>query len=93
MNSFGQRLIDDFDAPHLAPVRDAFLDGAYFIYGHTLAQRTLGIGHQSEWAQAQFHSRSQLNAFYTKLGRAMPNTATTQQQLIALKSTISSMTP
>ncbi len=52
MNSFGQKLVDDFDAPELAPVRQAFLDGAYFIYGHTALQRALGLGYQSAWAQA-----------------------------------------
>ena len=44
MNAPGQKLIDDFDAPELAPVRQAFLDGAYFIYGHTVMQRGAGIG-------------------------------------------------
>ena len=53
MNAFGQRLVDDFDAPELAPVRQAFLDGAHFIYGHTVLQRALGLGYQSQWAQTQ----------------------------------------
>src|SRR5688572_1386732 len=48
MNSYGQKLVDDFNAPELAPVRQAFLDGAYFIYGHTLAQRAWGRGYQSD---------------------------------------------
>jgi hypothetical protein len=69
MNAYGQKLVDDFDAPELAPVRDAFLDGAYFIYGHTVAQRTLGFGYQSEWVQNQFSTRRERNAFYTQLGR------------------------
>ena len=53
MNSPGNKLVDDFDAPELAPMRQAFLDGAHFIYGHTVMQRTLGLGYQSAWAQAQ----------------------------------------
>jgi hypothetical protein len=69
MNSYGQKLVDDFDAPELAPVRDAFIDGAFFIYGHTVAQRTLGFGYQSEWAQNHFPTRRERNAFYTQLGR------------------------
>ena len=52
MNSFGQKLVDDFDQPELAPLRDAFMDGAYFIYGHTVMQRALGLGYQSEWAKS-----------------------------------------
>jgi hypothetical protein len=72
MNAHGLKLVDDFDAPELAPVRQAFLDGAYFIYGHTVAQRTLGIGYQSDWAQAELPTREQRNAFYTALGRRVP---------------------
>jgi hypothetical protein len=72
MNSFGQKVVDDFDAPELAPVRQAFLDGAYFIYGHTALQRALGLGYQSEWAQAYLPSRRERKDFYTRLGRQVP---------------------
>jgi hypothetical protein len=72
MNSFGQKLVDDFDAPPLAPVREAFLDGAYFIYGHTVLQRALGLGYGSEWAQAHLPSRRARNDFYTRMGRLVP---------------------
>jgi len=70
MNSFGQKLVDDFDAPELEPVRQAFLDGAHFIYGHTIMQRKFGMGYMSEWSNAQFESRRQRNDFYTKVGYA-----------------------
>jgi hypothetical protein len=69
MNAFGQKLVDDFDAPELAPVRDAFLAGAYFIYGHTVLHRAAGMGYQSGWARSQFHERREYNDFYTKIGR------------------------
>jgi hypothetical protein len=69
MNAPGQKLLDDFDAPELAPVRQAFLDGAYFIYGHTVMQRGLGMGYQSQWAQQHLPTRRERNAFYTRLGR------------------------
>jgi hypothetical protein len=68
MNSFGQKLVDDFDAPELAPVRQSFLDGAHFIYGHTALQRSLGLGYQSLWAQSHLPTRRERNAFYTKVG-------------------------
>lgn len=68
MNSFGQKVVDDFSAPELAPVRQAFLDGAYFIYGHTMMQRALGLGYQSEWARAYLPARRERNEFYTKIG-------------------------
>jgi hypothetical protein len=69
MNSPGQKLIDDFDAPELAPVRQAFLDGAYFVYGHTVMQRGLGLGYQSQWAKQHLPTRRERNAFYTRAGR------------------------
>lgn len=69
MNAYGQKLVDDFDVPEVAPVREAFLDGAYFIYGHTVAQRALGLGYQSQWAETHLPSRRKRNAFYTELGR------------------------
>ncbi len=72
MNSFGQKLVDDFDVPELAPVRQAFVDGAYFIYGHTLLRRALGLGYQSRWAKAYLPARRQRNDFYTAVGYAVP---------------------
>lgn len=72
MNSPGKKMIDDFDAPELTPVRGAFLDGAYFIYGHTVLQRVLGLGYRSEWAEAYLPSRRERNAFYGEIGRLVP---------------------
>ena len=69
MNSYGQKLVDDFDAPELAPLRQAFTDGAYFIYGHTVAQRALKRGYHSDWARQRLPTRAARNAFYTRLGR------------------------
>jgi hypothetical protein len=53
-------------------VRDAFLDGAYFIYGHTVMARRVGIGYQSNWATDQLPTRAERNAFYTAVGRYVP---------------------
>ena len=72
MNSPGQKLVDDFDAPELAPVRQAFLDGAHFVYGHTVMQRALGLGYQSEWAKVHLPSRQERNGFYTRVGYLVP---------------------
>ena len=72
MNTYGNKLIDDFDVLELDPVREAFLDGAYFVYGHTLMQRTLGLGYQSDWANKQMPSRRDKNDFYTRVGRLVP---------------------
>ncbi len=46
MNAFGKPLIDAFDVPELAPVRDDFIDGAYFFYGHGTLQRALASAPQ-----------------------------------------------
>jgi len=72
MNSFGQKYVDDFDAPELAPVRTAFLEGALCLYGHTALQRVLGLGYQSEWAQAHLPTRRARNRFYESAGRRLP---------------------
>jgi hypothetical protein len=71
LNSPGQKLVDDFDAPELVPLRHSFIDGAYFIYGHTEAQRTMGLGYQSAWAHQYFPTRHDRNRFYTELGRQL----------------------
>jgi hypothetical protein len=72
MNAYGKPLIDDFEAPELAPVRKAFLDGAHFIYGHTLLERAMGLGYQSRWAKGHFPERHARNVFYTELGYRVP---------------------
>lgn len=72
MNAFGQRLVDDFDAPEMQSLRKPFLDGAYFIYGHTLMQRALQLGYQSEWAKTHLPTRHERNAFYTEIGKLIP---------------------
>ena len=72
MNAYGQKLVDDFAATELAPVRQTFLDGAFFIYGHTMMQRALGLGYQSAWASAHLPGRHLRNAFYTQVGRQTP---------------------
>jgi hypothetical protein len=68
--------VDDFDVPEMAPVRQAFLDGAHFIYGHTAMQRALGLGYQSGWAQQHLPSRRERNAFFQTVGyRVAPGKA------------------
>ncbi len=72
MNSYGQKLIDEFHVDALQPVRQDFIDGAYFVYGHTAMERLLGMGFQSEWAKQQLPDRPERNAFYEQVGRALP---------------------
>jgi hypothetical protein len=89
MNSFGQKRADEFDAPELAPVRDAFLDGAYAVYGHTAMQRALGLGYQSEWAQVHLPTRGERNRFYSQVGRHTPPGRVGRATLEALDATLS----
>jgi hypothetical protein len=81
MNAFGQKMVDDFDVPEIEPVRQAFLDGAHFIYGHTLLQRASGLGFQSEWACTHLPNRRDRNDFYTRLGYVVPPGLATIERL------------
>ncbi len=47
-------------------------DGAYVVYGHTVLQRTMGIGYMSDWAQEMLATRGERNAFYSQAGRLVP---------------------
>ncbi len=88
MNAPGNKLVDDFDAAELAPVRQAFLDGARLIYGHTVMQRTLGLGYQSEWARRHLPTRRARNAFYTEIGYRVPPGKAGRARLAALDPTL-----
>ncbi len=72
MNSDGQVMVDNFDAPELEPVNESFINGAYFIYGHTQMQSIWEMGYQSHWAHGQFKQRKNKNEFYTQAGRLIP---------------------
>jgi hypothetical protein len=89
MNSYGQKLADDFDAPELASHRERFLEGAYFVYGHTCLQRALALGFQSEWAQAHLLTRRARNAFYAQVGRLVPPGRAGTDQIRRLTSSLS----
>lgn len=89
MNAFGQRWVDDFDAPELAPLRQDFLDGAYFIYGHTMLQRAAGLGYSSAWARAHLPSRRERNRFYRDAGLALPPGAPSRARVRQLDPSLS----
>ncbi len=71
MNKYGQKLVDDFDSEVLRPLREPFLEGAYFVYGHTVLQRALGLGYQSAWGRRHLPTRGERNAFYIAVGEAV----------------------
>ncbi len=90
MNSPGNKRMDDFDVPELDKHRTAFLDGAYFIYGHTVMQRYLAMGYQSDWAQRHMTSRRERNGFYTAVGKIVEPGAGAASRLDGIDAT---MTP
>jgi hypothetical protein len=74
MNSFGQKRVDDFDTPELEPVKEQFIKGAYFLYGHTRMELLWGMGYQSQWSQEHLADRKTKNEFYEVVGRLIPPT-------------------
>lgn len=70
MNRPGQKFVDSFDAPEMAPYVREFTDSAYWLYGHTLLARALGYGVGSDWARQHFgRDRARTNAFYLEAGK------------------------
>ena len=74
MNQPGHQWVDDLDLPTLAPFRQPFMDGAYFLYGHTMLSRYAHLGYQSGWSRDQFKDRRSRNDFYSTVGKSLPNT-------------------
>lgn len=72
LNAPGQKLFDELDVAELAPVREAFIAGAWFIYGHTMLELAEKRGYQSQWAQKWLPQRAERNRFYEQLGRQTP---------------------
>ena len=72
MNSFGNKIVDDFTSVELEPLWPVFLDGAYFIYGHTRLQKLAQLGYQSEWAKANLPLPKERNQFFTRVGALIP---------------------
>ncbi len=71
MNSPGQKFVDDFFTPELLPYIEDFMNGAYFLYGHTVLERAFRMGAVSEWADKTFGSDWRTaNAFYAQAGRS-----------------------
>ena len=69
MNSPGLKEVDDFNSEELKPLTETFLSGAYIVYAHSALQRQAGLGYTSQWANEQFSSVKQKNAFFEKVGQ------------------------
>lgn len=81
LNSPGQKFVDSFDAPELKEYVGDFCDAAFWLYGHTLLERSCRKGAMSKWAKGAFSGDVvKSNAFYTDVGRnAVPGVATREK--------------
>jgi hypothetical protein len=71
INAYGQRFVDDFEAPELQPLIETFLDGAYVLYGHTVLQARARMGYLSRWARKNLMAGKERNAFYRRIGECV----------------------
>lgn len=91
MNAPGQKLIDDFACPALAPHAELFADGAATMFAHTLLQ-PFGMGYLSDWAMKNFAADTAAkNRFFVRLGlNARPDisarlrSAMSKEEILAL---------
>ncbi len=72
MNSYGQKFVDDLSVEELAPLKEFFIKGAQFLYGHTRLERLWAMGYESAWANEHFKTQHQKLAFYTEIGKVIP---------------------
>lgn len=68
MNAYGQRFVDNFDAPEMAPLVEPAMDGASIMYGHTALQARCGMGYTGAWSSSRFASARERNDFFRTLG-------------------------
>jgi hypothetical protein len=74
MNSPGQKFVDNFGSVELKPFVDVFLKGARIVYAHAVLAKQCGFGYVGDWANENFSSRAEKNAFFEKLGTTLePN--------------------
>lgn len=69
MNAYGQRFVDDYDAPEMRELYPDFLEGVHVFHGHTMMQAHSGMGYLSDWAEAHFENVYEKNRFYAAVGR------------------------
>jgi len=70
MNAPGQKFVDDFGAPDLAPVVARFLRGAAVLVGHTAAVLDGEGGYLGDWAKGRFKTVAEKNAFFARRGKS-----------------------
>ena len=76
-NKPGQRKVDDFKAPALAPHLDTFTFGANVLFGHTRLLRYADYSYSDAQAKADFPTRKARNDFFAAVGALPPPPPTT----------------
>lgn len=74
LNRYGQKFVDDFDSPYLAPLAPFFLESAWVLWGHAVLELSSRRGYASEWARKTFRTRKEKNRFFARVGMATPAT-------------------
>ena len=73
LNKYGQKTVDTFAAPELAPHVAAFLQGARIVWAHTAMRRRGAFGYLGAKADGIFgDDRAAKNTFFAKLGEMAP---------------------
>jgi hypothetical protein len=74
MNRAGLPFVDELEGDVLRTYRDAFVQGAQVMVGHTLLARYAGAPYLGKRARAEFRSRKARNQFYASIGALPPRT-------------------
>lgn len=72
LNRYGQKFVDDFDSPYLAPLAPFFLESAWVLWGHAVLEMSSRRGYGSEWARKTFRNRREKNHFFARVGMKTP---------------------
>lgn len=72
LNRYGQKFVDDFDSPYLAPLTPYFLWSASLLWGHVVMELQSQRGYSSSWARKHLPDRRVRNEFFARLGEKTP---------------------
>ncbi|MBN1421728.1 MAG: hypothetical protein JXP34_23340 [Planctomycetes bacterium] len=85
MNKHGQKIVDDFSRPEIAPYVGDFLRGARILYAHALLAHCAGFGMGSPAALAAFGGDARArNDFFAEIGALPPAAPEAIERLGAL---------
>jgi len=83
-NKPGQRPVDGFDAPELAPYLKTFFEGAKVMVGHTRLLRYADFSYTDAKAKQAYPDVHARNAFFASVGALPCPSESTRQELAAL---------